>query len=125
MPAARQFVAATLATWGLSACDEPARLGVSELVTNALIHAHGDIGVTVRRAPGLVRIEVEDASPSAPVRRTPGPASTNGRGLMVVEAVAHAWGVNHTAEGKRVWFDLPAAAGGTAGTTGTTRAASG
>lgn len=112
VPAARQFVASTLATWKMADCDEPARLAVSELVTNALIHATGDIEVTVRRAGSAVRIEVVDGSAATPVRRQPDVAATDGRGILVVESVADDWGYEPTAGGKRVWFELRGRAAG-------------
>ena len=41
-----------------------------------------------------------------PRRRTPGEQASSGRGLMLVEALADAWGVDPRGSGKRMWFEL-------------------
>lgn len=80
---------------------------VSELVTNAVIHANTTVTVGLQLLPGGgARIEVGDASNWPP---TPRPATTDepgGRGLILVEALADKWGVSPTTEGKTVWAEL-------------------
>ena len=79
----------------------------SELVSNAVIHARTafevviDVGTTVR-------IEVRDGSPGSPVVRHPAPDALGGRGLLLVESLAHRWGFESNGAGKTVWFELDA-----------------
>lgn len=86
-----------------------AELVVSELATNALRHGGGDVRVGVRCDDSEIRIEVADSSPAPPRPRTPPPDDPGGRGMLVVDAVADAWGVELVAGGaggKVVWFVL-------------------
>lgn len=91
---------------------DTAALLLSELVTNALRHGSPpgrEIVVTVRRADGLLRLEVEDAGDSLPRPRTPDLIDECGRGLALVAALADDWGVApRQGPGKRVWVTLKA-----------------
>ncbi|WP_329563118.1 ATP-binding SpoIIE family protein phosphatase [Kitasatospora sp. NBC_01266] len=104
-----------LRRWGVSELIDTAELLASELVTNAIRHTDRDAMFTARlyredaREPRL-RIEVEDESDLWPKRRTPGEQASSGRGLMLVEALADAWGVEPRGSGKRMWFELSALA---------------
>jgi hypothetical protein len=84
-----------------------ARLVVSELASNAVIHAGTAFAVSVRYTGAAVRISVRDESPTQPVVRNGGPASLSGRGLHLVAAMAEAWGVDTGPDGKTVWAELP------------------
>jgi anti-sigma regulatory factor (Ser/Thr protein kinase) len=84
-----------------------ARLVVSELATNAVLHAGTPFSVSVRYTGSAVRIAVRDGSPTRPVLRNGGPASLSGRGLHLVQAIAEAWGVDSDPDGKAVWAELP------------------
>ncbi len=84
-----------------------ARLVVSELASNAVIHAGTPFAVSVRYTGSAVRISVRDWSPTQPVLRNGGPASLSGRGLHLVGAMAEAWGVDAGPDGKTVWAELP------------------
>ena len=86
-------------------CDR-AELIVSELVTNAVLHAGTGPIVSVRVNHENVRIEVEDTSPVAPVLREYGLDASTGRGLRVVSNAANEWGVETTSSGKAVWATL-------------------
>lgn len=99
--AAREFVASTLRDWGWTEHVATAVLLTSELVTNAIVHAQSDVGVTLRGEPYL-RVEVSDEG-VAPVRPDP---RGGGRGLWLVEALAAVWGVRPEERGKTVWFEL-------------------
>jgi len=79
---------------------------VSELVTNALLHARSEVVVSVSVTAQAVRIEVWDTSRAAPVSRHYAPEATTGRGLVLVEALADAWGTDVGPRGKTVWFEL-------------------
>jgi anti-sigma regulatory factor (Ser/Thr protein kinase) len=95
-----------LGTWlrerGCRSGDD-AVLVLSELVTNAITHATGGCTLEVRHRDDLVRLEVRDRSPQAPVMRVVDASHVGGRGLYVVDAIAETWGWEPTAEGKRVW----------------------
>ena len=87
-----------------------AQLLVSELVTNALQHGEGAIGMEMSVDPKSLRIEVSDDSPHPPRVANPSPDWTGGRGLLLVERLASAWGIiPHPGDGKAVWFTLPRA----------------
>jgi anti-sigma regulatory factor (Ser/Thr protein kinase) len=103
---ARQFVNDTLGGWGCDALSEAARLLVSELVTNSVLHARTDVELVVRLRRGGVRVEVHDASPVAPVVRRYEDEAMTGRGLALVDQLASRWGVESRGGGKTVWFEL-------------------
>ncbi|GAC1443559.1 MAG: hypothetical protein NVSMB55_17440 [Mycobacteriales bacterium] len=81
---------------------------VTELVTNAVVHAGTEIELRVDTGAASLRVEVLDRSPgSLPVIR-PAPAETRegGRGVFLLDALATEWGTRHFGEGKSVWFLL-------------------
>lgn len=80
------------------------RLVVSELVGNAVRHAHTPVRATLLSdGEHRLRLEVEDAS-TTPVRRPRTDAfSLNGRGLTLVERLSDQWGTEHRDGGKTVW----------------------
>jgi anti-sigma regulatory factor (Ser/Thr protein kinase) len=105
--AARRFVRQTLTASGISSnIADRAELIVSELVTNAVLHAGAGPVVSIRIGGDDVRIEVEDTSATAPVMREYGLDASTGRGLRVVSTAASEWGVHSTAVGKSVWARL-------------------
>ena len=82
-------------------------LVVSELVTNAVLHARSAVSVEVRRCSrGGVHVEVSDSSRSMPVRTPPSDTALSGRGVALVEAVSTRWGVRSRTRGKTVWFEV-------------------
>ncbi|MEV7090578.1 ATP-binding protein [Streptomyces sp. NPDC093085] len=99
---------------------ETAALLLSELVTNALRHGSPpgrEIAVTLYRADGVFRVEVEDAGESLPNPRVPGVEDERGRGLALVAALADDWGVTpRRGPGKRVWALLKVPGGGAGAT---------
>lgn len=101
---ARTFTAATLNIWGLACLVDGVNLAVTELVTNAVLHARTTMRLTLTLADGRLRVDVQDYSPALPVRSDPGLDATGGRGLLLVEALAEAWGVDLRGPGKVVWF---------------------
>jgi anti-sigma regulatory factor (Ser/Thr protein kinase) len=103
---ARRFVAAALAEWDVAEATETATLLVSELVTNAMLHARTELHLTLRLAAGRLRLEVHDGSPRLPGRKRYSADSGTGRGLFLVEELSAAWGADHTAAGKRVWCEI-------------------
>lgn len=105
---ARHFVSSTLTGWDLEELVDTASLLVSELVTNAILHARSDVTVTVLAERDGVRVEVADDDSGAPTLRHAPASATTGRGLALVDACAGAWGVEPHPPGKSVWFDLHA-----------------
>lgn len=100
-------------SWGHRDQAAVAELLTSELVTNALVHTGRDARVTATFIPdrvsyetGRLRVEVRDFVARRPVLRKPGGDGTGGRGLLLVQALADAWGVRPQGSGKVVWFEL-------------------
>lgn len=108
---ARRFVSDALCTWGISGLVDSARLVVSELVTNAVLHAGTDVLLRVVFDGVKVRLEVTDDSPDPPRRRHYGSDATTGRGLALVAAASESWGTNVGEAGKTVWAELISAPG--------------
>jgi DNA-binding NarL/FixJ family response regulator len=104
---ARRFVDETLRRWQCDELFDIVGLLTSELVTNAILHAHSEIELSVRLTPDAVRIDVADHSDRMPSPRAAAAEDTSGRGLGLVEALATAWGVDERPGGKSVWFELP------------------
>ncbi|MFE3410549.1 SpoIIE family protein phosphatase [Streptomyces mirabilis] len=105
---ARWFLHTSLAEWNLSALDDEAQLLLSEIVTNALVHADSDVDLRLRRYPDYLRVEVRDSDPHPAINvGTPGEAQAEGgRGVMIVSTLASAWGNSPSGRGKTVWFEL-------------------
>ena len=80
-----------------------ARLVVSELVTNAVLHARTRIELNLVLTTQALRIEVTDLGSGQP-RRTHWDAG--GRGLPIVDAIGEAWGIVEQGSGKTVWCEL-------------------
>jgi anti-sigma regulatory factor (Ser/Thr protein kinase) len=104
---ARAFVASTFERWDRPrALRDDAQLVVTELATNAVLHARSGFSVELQRRGDRVRLAVSDASPARPVVRDPSLLATSGRGLRIVAALAADWGVLPDAGGKTVWAEL-------------------
>jgi anti-sigma regulatory factor (Ser/Thr protein kinase) len=104
---ARRLVDRACAEWGLPALRDPARLVVTELVSNAVRHARTPLAVCVSRGDDAVDIHVGDRSPTVPRPRAPvEPTVEGGRGLHVVAVISDAWGITRTPTGKVVWARL-------------------
>lgn len=103
----RHFVRDVLVDWQLAALVEDAELGTSELVANAVRHAGTDLVLSIRAGASIV-ITIEDGRPELPRPLSPGTASLadHGRGLHIVAAISHDWGIRATPHGKAVWFSL-------------------
>ncbi|MEU0722647.1 SpoIIE family protein phosphatase [Streptomyces sp. NPDC006140] len=126
--AARALVRAALAEWtglGLPGAEhltdrlaDDATLVVSELVTNAVVHAGTDVEMECRlegddQATTALVVEVSDHHPSRAPRggepETPHDTPEYGRGLRLVGALCEAWGITYRTGRKTVWARLPAA----------------
>ena len=87
----------------------------TEAVTNAIHHgpAAGTVSLDVTCDDGCVHVAVGDASAAPPVLRRVEPAAGGGRGVMLVDTLASAWGVDLGDDGtKVVWFEVPLDAAG-------------
>ena len=101
-------------------------LMVSELSTNALLHASGGFEVAVDRSELTISVSVIDRGDGTPVLQSPKFSEPHGRGLRIVAALSDEWGVSATSDGKAVWFRMKlhdpgttATSGGVAGSTPT------
>ena len=102
--AARAFVRAALDGDDSLLLDDVV-LMVSELVTNAVVHASTEIEVHVRSFDGMIRVEVRDQDGRQPAQAPLDLMATGGRGMALVDLLADAWGVLPHTEGKTVWFE--------------------
>ncbi len=103
---ARRFTVDTLRRWGRDDLAASGALLVTELVTNAILHARTMVQVILERRADIVRVEVRDGSPVRPALRNHGLDATTGRGLALVSKLAESWGVDVSAAGKVVWAQL-------------------
>lgn len=106
--AARHFTVDTLIDWKLAHLVDDAALVVTELATNAIVHANSAFRVVMSPAPWGVRFAVEDASQCQPRVRHPGPYEPGGRGIALVARIARQWGCDVSPVGKTVWADVSA-----------------
>ena len=103
---ARRIMRELLSADARSDLLESAELVVSELVTNALVHAGTPIEVTVHLAESGIRVEVADGSPHFPQPRNYHETAGTGRGLRLLKQLVDRWGADSDGSGKIVWFEL-------------------
>jgi anti-sigma regulatory factor (Ser/Thr protein kinase) len=107
---ARQQLRELLHDWTSQDQVDSAVLLLSEMLTNVLVHTDADalLLAEVRGGPGerRMRVEVTDSSDDLPHKRRPGELASSGRGLVLIELLADAWGVAPQGEGKSIWFEL-------------------
>lgn len=107
---ARQQVRELLHDWTCGDQVDSAVLLVSEMLTNVLVHTDAD-ALLVAEMTGdggkrRMRVEVTDASDDLPHKRHPGELASSGRGLVLMDMLADAWGVDPRGDGKSIWFEL-------------------
>ena len=104
---ARSFVRSVLEEWGV---DQPviedAELLVTEVVTNAVIHAQTNITLEVSRRSDDLLFEVSDLDGHHVTRRQPTERESTGRGMYLVDSLASEWDVLYGEAGKTVRFSL-------------------
>jgi anti-sigma regulatory factor (Ser/Thr protein kinase) len=106
---ARAFAVAAITRWGLKERTDDLRLCVSELASNAVVHSGSpasDFTLRVIASPHRLRVEVSDDGDGRPVRRQSMYEDTSGRGLLLVDALTDAWGIDDRAVGKIVWAEF-------------------
>jgi hypothetical protein len=101
------------ARWRIGSAVDQAQTVVSELVTNAIVHAGAPIGLVVALAEPLLHIAVRDGSLRRPRLLTLD--DRRGYGLLLVDAFADRWGCDRTPDGKVVWATIRLDRGGSAG----------
>ncbi|MGV9884003.1 ATP-binding protein [Streptomyces sp. NPDC003006] len=111
---ARRFVLDALCDWKLGDRHDDLRVCVSELATNAVEHGDTPAGyeflVRLAYDNARLRLEVCDHGPGVPEARHATADDTNGRGLLLVAALADDWGTTaQDGRGKTVWaeFNVP------------------
>lgn len=113
--AARAAARDHLRTWRLDGLSDSVLLLISELVTNAALHARTVIELTIGLGDRVLEVGVSDRDPRPP---TPRPVTreepdllTGGRGMHLVDELSDEWGVSERRDGKQVWFRLAAPLG--------------
>jgi serine phosphatase RsbU (regulator of sigma subunit) len=101
---ARRLTRRALRRWGLTSLLDSTELMVSEIVTNAVRFASRPIALRLLRTD-VLRCEVTDDSPKVPRMRHAEPRDEGGRGLFLVDQLAHRWGATRLSTGKVVWFE--------------------
>ncbi|MDT0267010.1 SpoIIE family protein phosphatase [Streptomyces sp. DSM 44915] len=107
---ARRQLTTLLHDWTDQDAVHGAVLMLSEMLTNVLAHTEGD-ALLVAEVGGVVgdrklRVEVADSSDELPHRREPGELASSGRGLLLMDSLADAWGAEPRGAGKTIWFEL-------------------
>ncbi len=107
---ARRFVVNRLQAYGLQALEDDVSLVVSELTTNAVVHAGTPFVVVLARTNGTLELTVADSEPLQPeatahpsIRALPSIWALSGRGLPLVDACTRDWGIRPVEGGKEVW----------------------
>ncbi|WP_448320737.1 SpoIIE family protein phosphatase [Streptomyces sp. CO7] len=89
---------------------DSAVLLTSEMLANVLMHTDADATliaeITGTGALRRLRVEVTDSDDALPHKRDPGEMASSGRGLVLIEQLAQAWGVDPRGDGKTIWFEL-------------------
>ena len=117
---ARRWARSILTAWDADDLEWELSQLLTEVVTNAVLHAGTTLRVVLEQdaASGRLRCEVSDGSPVRPRLRRHSAEATTGRGLQLLETVATRWGVQPLSGGKTVWFELDGEDGGRGGLPG-------
>jgi anti-sigma regulatory factor (Ser/Thr protein kinase) len=104
--AARRLLRDMLERWDLGDLEFAASQALTEIATNAVLHARTAFDLAIDWDGEVLRVCVADASARMPVQRRHSVEATTGRGLALVETLCRSWGVQVTDQGKQVWFEL-------------------
>jgi len=105
---ARRLTAGALRRWGhTDELVDDAALVLSELASNAVIHAGSPFSIVIRTQESTLRIAVEDVCPLAATGPNGGLIASREHGLAVIEALSARWGADCRPHGKVVWAELP------------------
>ncbi|MGX4691067.1 SpoIIE family protein phosphatase [Streptomyces sp. JNUCC 63] len=107
---ARQQLREVLHDWVAEDQVDSAVLLLSEMLANVLVHTDADAlllaEVGGEKGERRLRVEVTDTGDDLPHKRRPGELASSGRGLVLIELLADAWGVVPRGRGKSIWFEL-------------------
>jgi anti-sigma regulatory factor (Ser/Thr protein kinase) len=104
---ARRLVRSALASAELDVDTDVALLLVSEVVTNAVLHARSDVLLELRPTSGRLWVGVTDESAAKPRVNSYTVEAATGRGMRLLDTLARTWGVDQGVDGgKRVWFEV-------------------
>jgi anti-sigma regulatory factor (Ser/Thr protein kinase) len=109
VPAARRRVVSLAQKLGLPLSDqtlETVELLAGEVIANAVLYTDAPCGVSVTRADERLRVQVTDADASLLSAVDAGPNDESGRGLLLVNTLADAWGTQPEPPGKTTWFEI-------------------
>ncbi|ADI04302.1 putative regulatory protein phosphatase [Streptomyces bingchenggensis BCW-1] len=101
---ARELVRGQLPLWHLDDLVMTTELVVSELLGNVVRHARGPVALRLLRGRSLF-CEVSDGSLTTPHIRRASDTDEDGRGLQLISALTHRWGVRYGASGKTIWTE--------------------
>lgn len=103
----RRWISEQLREWGVVGRRDDVAAALTEVVSNAVLHARTRSDVTLRHGDGQLLVTVTDSGDGgeAELQHVPG-GSTRGRGLAIVDALTDAWGSQRTTSGQRVWFEV-------------------
>jgi anti-sigma regulatory factor (Ser/Thr protein kinase) len=105
---ARCFVSSMLELWDYEDPNEIVPLLTSEIVSNAVRHAAGRVGLELALLDDeALRVQARDESPETPVIRRSSPDGIGGHGLTIIDTLARRWGVERHDGSKVVWFETP------------------
>lgn len=104
--AARTFVRGVLPKVSETEIADVIMLLVTELVTNAVVHARSPVRVRVVVDDHQVRVAVHDDAPQPPVPRQASEQALGGRGLLLLDRLSDRWGYDARPPGKTVWFEI-------------------
>lgn len=104
---ARDFVRATCREWHCESVVDTALLVVSELVTNAVLHARTGSELRLTKIGASLLIGVSDAGGGSPAVFDAGSDDEHGRGLVLISALSTAWGVDGDEDRKTIWAQVP------------------
>ncbi len=111
--AARRWARGELESWDADGFEWELSQLLTEVVTNAVLHARTAVHVVLEYDgdSGRVRCEVTDGSPVMPRVRRHSLEATTGRGLRLLDQVASTWGTSRAGDGKTVWFEVDGTGG--------------
>ena len=106
--AARDWARDNLSSWGVGEGDQHTVVtGISELITNSVLHAGTESHLSMDMEPGLLTVTVADSGNRGEPLLTGGdPMAVRGRGLSLVRAISDAFGAHRTSAGTTVWFEV-------------------